>query len=467
LTVINNLKISRGLGKAGQIGRDLLKGARMSSELRTEIDFDHHRPDYREKLVEMKDELQQKCPFSWSPHYDGFWLAAGHREVFESARRVEYMSNDHDPEGVRRGYKGIGIPQRSSFQAGILEMDPPEQREYRQALNAYLSPAAMDRWKPMAADISRACIDEVISTGRIDFVDDFSNIVPAVLTMALLGLPLTEWSFYCEPTHALVSTPTTSPEYPAVIEAQMQSIAKMGESIAEIRESPRPGMIDGLNHSTVGGVPLTVADIVTTVYLLIGGGLDTTTALTANALNWLHDHPEHREALATDPHLLDTATEEFLRYFTPAQGDARTISQDCEILGQSFKEGERIWLSWAMANRDPSVFPNPDEVVLDRFPNRHTSFGLGVHRCIGSNVARTQFKAMLTEALRRLPDYRCVPEGAVRYETTGIINGWNHLPAVFTPGEPLGPGLEETISKWQDRCDQDGLAERVTKRQNR
>jgi len=439
----------------------------MSSELRTEIDFDHHRPDYREKLVEIKDELQQKCQFAWSPNYDGFWLAAGHREVFETARRVEYMSNDHDPEGVRRGYKGIGIPPRSSFQSGILEMDPPEQREYRQALNAYLSPAAMERWKPMAADLSRACIDEVISTGRIDFVDDFSNIVPAVLTMALLGLPLTEWYFYCEPTHALVSTLTTSPEYPAVIEAQMQSLAKMRESIAEIRETPRPGMIDGLNRSTVGGVPLTVDDILTTVYLLIGGGLDTTTALTANALDWLHDHPEHREALATDPHLLDTATEEFLRYFTPAQGDGRTVSQDCEILGHSFKEGERIWLSWAMANRDPSIFPNPDEIVLDRFPNRHTSFGLGVHRCIGSNVARTQFKAMLTEALRRLPDYRCVPEGAVRYETTGVINGWNHLPAVFTPGEPLGPSLKETISKWQDRCDQDGLAERVTKRQNR
>ena len=439
----------------------------MSNELTAEVDFDHHTPDYRDRFVEVKDELQQKCPLAWSPNYGGFWVTAGHREVFETARRAEYMSNDHDPEGVRRGYQGVQIPKRSPFQAGFLEKDPPEQREYRQALNAYLSPAAVARWQPMAADLSRACINEVISTGRIDFVDHLTNIVPAVQTMALLGIPLTDWAFYCEPTHATVSTPTTSPEYPRVIEAQMQSIAKMGESIAEIRETPRPGMIDGLVHCTVGGVPLTDADIVTTVYLLIGGGLDTTTALTANALNWLHDHPEHREALVADFHLLDTATEEFLRYFTPAQTDARTVSQDCEILGHSFKEGERILLSWAMANRDPSIFPDPDEVVLDRFPNRHNAFGLGVHRCIGSNVARMQFKAMLTEVLRRLPDYRCVQEGADRYETTGVINGWNHLPAVFTSGEPLGPGLEETISTWQDRCDQDGLAERVTKREHR
>ena len=141
--------------------------------------------------------------------------------------------------------------------------------------------------------------------------------------------------------------------------------------------------------------------------LLIGGGFDTTTALTAHALEWLSLNPDERTRLSRERDtLLNPATEEFLRYFTPAPGDARTVSEDIDVDDAQLKEGQRLWLSWAMANRDPALFGDPDEVVLDRKANRHFSFGLGVHRCIGSNVARTVFKSMLTAVLDRMPDYR-------------------------------------------------------------
>ncbi|WP_438494743.1 cytochrome P450, partial [Streptomyces asiaticus] len=132
------------------------------------------------------------------------------------------------------------------------------------------------------------------------------------------------------------------------------------------------------------------------------------TALTAHSLEWLSLHPDQRQRLSRDrASLLDSATEEFLRFFTPAPGDGRTISEDIEVDGVPLKEGERLWLSWAMANRDPRVFENPNVLMMDRTGNRHFSFGLGVHRCIGSNVARTVFKSMLSGVLDRLPDYRC------------------------------------------------------------
>ena len=102
-----------------------------------------------------------------------------------------------------------------------------------------------------------------------------------------------------------------------------------------------------------------------------------------------------------------------------------------------------------MANRDPEVFPNPNEIDLDRTGNRHHSFGLGIHRCIGSNVARMVFKRMLTAVLDRMPDYVCDPAGAVHYETIGIIQGMKHLPATFTPGPRIGDGLDETIARMQ------------------
>jgi hypothetical protein len=119
-----------------------------------------------------------------------------------------------------------------------------------------------------------------------------------------------------------------------------------------------------------------------------------------------------------------------------------------------------------MANRDPAVFDRPDTVVLDRKGNRHFSFGLGIHRCIGSNVARAVYKRMLVAVLDRLPDFRCLPEEAVHYETIAVIQGMRHLPATFTPGEPLGPGLAETLEKLQTVCDEQRLAEPVTVRKD-
>src|SRR5260370_37469200 len=120
--------------------------------------------------------------------------------------------------------------------------------------------------------------------------------------------------------------------------------------------------------------------------MTIGRVLGTPPALTGRTLESLSHHPDERERLSAsrDP-LLDSATEEFLRFYTPAAGDGRTISADCQIAGTSFKEGERLWISWAMANRDPAVFPEPNQIDLERKGNRHTSFGLGIHRCIGSN----------------------------------------------------------------------------------
>lgn len=137
------------------------------------------------------------------------------------------------------------------------------------------------------------------------------------------------------------------------------------------------------------------------------------------------------------------------------------------VAGTQLKEGDRLWLSWAMANRDPEVFPTPEEVVLDRKGNRHFSFGLGIHRCIGSNVARTVFKAMIVAVLDRMPDFRCDPAGTVHYDTIGVIQGMRKLPATFTPGPRLGPGLDATLVKLQKICDEQELAAPVTVRQER
>lgn len=429
--------------------------------------FDRHHTQYREKFLDITHEMQQKCPIAWTDTYDGHWVAAGSAEVFELAR-CPHVSNDHDVNNERRGYKGISIPtmiEAENFRGGMLEMDDPEHRYYRTALNPYLSPAAVKRWEPFVGEIVRACLDECIETGEIDFVDDLANVVPAVLTLAMLGVPLDKWSIYNEPAHASVYTPPDSPDAERVRELYMAMGMDLFANLVEIRENPRPGVIDALAKLRIDGQAPPDIELIGMLNLLIGGGFDTTTALTAHALEWLSQNPGERVRLSEQRDtLLNPATEEFLRYFSPAPGDARTISEDMNLNGTALKEGDRLWLSWAMANRDPAVFAEPDRVVMERKGNRHFSFGLGVHRCIGSNVARTVFKAMLTAVLDRMPDYQCVAEGTVHYDSIGVIQGLRHLPAYFSPGPRLGPGLSETLETLQRACDEQGLARPITER---
>ncbi|OBK18744.1 cytochrome P450 [Mycobacterium asiaticum] len=429
--------------------------------------FDRHAAEYRSQFKSITEEMHGKCPIAWTDTYGGHWVAAGSTEVFELAR-CPAVSNDHDIHGERRGYKGISIPTASRVsvvRGGILEMDDPEHRTYRTVLNPYLSPAAVKRWIPFVDDVTRACLDEKIESGNIDFVDDLANIVPAVLTLAMLGIPLKKWKMYSEPVHAAVYTPEHSPDIERVTAMHREMGLDMVNTMLEVRENPRPGIVNGLLQMRIDGEPAPDLEILGNLGLVIGGGFDTTTALTAHSLEWLSEHPEERKHLHSNlDALLDPATEEFLRFFTPASGDGRTFSDDVEVNGYQFKEGERLWISWAMANRDPLVFAEPDKVVLDRKGNRHFSFGIGVHRCVGSNVARTVFKSMLTAVLDRMPDYQCDPEGAVHYESIGVIQGMRHLPATFTPGRKVGAGLDETLDKLQRICEEQELARPVTER---
>jgi cytochrome P450 len=432
---------------------------READDGRIVVDFDQHSPEYQAHYPEISHELRSKCPVTWSEKYGGFWVVTGLDEVAEMYKHPTLFSAVKavgDPTNV---YRGIQIPDPNPYvTAGFLEMDPPQQLDYRRVMNPFLSPAAVTQWEPLVREFTHACIDDIIESGHLDFVDDVVNIVPAILTMAMLGLPLADWVIYCDPTHAMVYTPPDSPELPRVQQDLFNMAMRLGQCIGEARADPKPGMIKALIDAEVNGQPLTDEGIIGTLILLIGGGFDTTTAFTSSAWRWLYEHPDERARLMADRSLIDLATEEFLRFFSPSQGDARTVTQQCEVAGYQFSEGDRVLLSFAMPNRDPKHFEDPDVVKLDRFPNRHAAFGLGNHRCIGSNIARMQFKTIMWETLHRIPDYAIDYDGVVRYDTIGVINGYKHMPATFTPGTRQGPGLAHTMATWQARLDEEAAA---------
>jgi cytochrome P450 len=179
-------------------------------------------------------------------------------------------------------------------------------------------------------------------------------------------------------------------------------------------------------------------ELVGVLWNLIGGGLDTTTSLTALSLYHLDAHVDLRQRLIEEPELLIPATEEFLRFTSVNETLSRTVTKDVELGGQQLKRGDFLILSWLSANFDEKVFDRPDEVILDRSPNPHMAFGVGPHRCIGMHIARSLFEVMMREVLTRIPEY-VVDRAAPRFykgnpELAGVVT----MPVTFPPGAPLG-----------------------------
>ncbi len=224
---------------------------------RTVVAFDQHSPEYKASFPQISHDLRSQCPAAWTEEYGGYWVISGRELIGEMAKHPDLLSNDHDPLGARHGYEGIAIPspEGATTRGGFIEMDPPEQLEYRRVLNPYLSPAAIERWRPMVGELSQACIDEVIESGELDFVDDLANVVPAVLTMGLLGFPLVDWVIYCEPAHALVYTPPHSPEFPRVLDQTLVMAGHLAEELEKARTNPRPGMLKALTDAQAAGAP--------------------------------------------------------------------------------------------------------------------------------------------------------------------------------------------------------------------
>ena len=168
--------------------------------------------------------------------------------------------------------------------------------------------------------------------------------------------------------------------------------------------------------------------------VLLGGGVDTTVNAIGVALVEISRRPEVRKQLVDDPSLIPLAVEEFLRMWSPFQGLSRRVMGDVELGGCPMGEGDRVLLMWASANRDASQFDQPDEVVVDRSPNRHLAFGLGPHRCIGAHLARAELRVALEEVLRRLPDFEVDESGLQLQEDCGLMYGYGRMPTTFTPG---------------------------------
>lgn len=406
------------------------------------VDFDPHAGEYLGNRHAVWAELR-RCPVSFSPRYGGFWVVSGYDEVARVARDDGTFSSRYEPGGIDGiEYLGItGIPRaRGIPQAGIAEADRDVHVALRRLLNPFLLPGPVEALGPFMRATSAWFLDQKIAEGTMDLVLDFANPIPAVVTMRLVGLPCEEWDEYAEVFHGTVAYGARTPEHRhavSLIPAMMDRLLAMVE---ERRADPRDDMLTGLAHLRLDdGRTLTDGQVGSVLWNLVGGGLDTTTSLTALALHHLDGDHLARRRLKDDPELLSTATEEYLRYFCVNEALTRTVTEDTELAGQRLARGDHLMMSWLSANLDEQKFDAPEELVLDRVPNPHLAFGVGAHRCIGMHLARTLFRIMMNEVLARIPDYRIDREATRFYEGNPELTGVVTMPATFGPGAATGP----------------------------
>lgn len=404
------------------------------------VDFDHHDPEFHDDRVGRWSELRAACPVAWNPSHGGFWAVAGYDEVTRVSRDSDVFSSKFEP-GAAGGvdYLGVsGVPRpRGVPPAGIAEVEGPTHVALRRAMNPFLLPAAVSRLEPLAAEAARWFLDERIGLGEMDLVADYASPVPAIVTMAIVGLPLDDWPSYAELFHASIAHRPRDPEHRRAMARVPAMLEQLRAEADRRRREPCEDLLTALVQLEVDGVRLDDDAIGSVLWNLVGGGLDTTTSLTSLSLLHLAEHPDQRRRLVDDPSLLPSATEEFLRYFSVNETLSRTVATPTDLGGQRLEPGDRVLFSWLSANRDASRFERPDDVVLDRTPNPHVAFGVGAHRCIGMHVARMTFQALIREALSRLGDYEVIPPVA-HYAGNPTLNGLVRLPVRFTAGERLG-----------------------------
>lgn len=374
-----------------------------------------------------------QCPVGWTEHHGGYWVVSGYDEVAAAFRDWEHFSSARtDPEVSSIVLGDSRLPLLTPE-----EIDPPDWYPVRRILSELLAPRAAERLRPRARHWTTHFIDQFIEAGEVEFTHELTVPVPGAVTLEWLGFPKADWRPISEAFHNVAAYTRGTPEHRA---AQMEFggvMARIHEEVGLRYESPRDDAMSFIVHHDLDGeqIPRETAESI--VFMTVGGGVDTTTALIGAALLHLAQFPDDRRRLIANPDLLLMATEEFLRFYPPARTHARTVTEDLEFAGCPMRQGDRVLLSEISSGRDEHAFPDADDFVIDRNPNRHLSFGVGLHRCVGSHLARIEFAEVIIAILTRLPDFEIDVDGVVEYPNWASIGGWAKLPATFTPGKRL------------------------------
>ena len=382
-------------------------------------DFDHADPEYNANAHEVWAELRGRCPIAHTDRYNGVWLPVTH----ELVSQIAYDTDHFTSRSV------IVSPFRPLAEAPVgnappISSDPPFHHGARRLLLPAFSPKVIEPWEKDVRELCRSLLRDMGDAELIDAAVQYSQHIPVKIIAMMLGFPLEDADVFRGFVHDILEGINVAPEQ------RMAAFERLDTYIdAQVRDhiaKPREDLTTFLLDTTIDDRPLSPEHVRGTIVLLLLAGIDTTWSAIGSSLLHLATHAGGRRRLVADPSLMPTAIEEFLRAYAPVTM-ARLVKEDVVIEGCPMKVDDWVLLPFPAANVDPAAFDNAEEVVIDRAENRHLAFGLGIHRCLGSNLARLEVRVAVEEFLSRFPEFELAdPEGVTW--SLGQVRGPRRLP---------------------------------------
>ena len=383
-------------------------------------DFDHTDPRWTENPFPIWAELRAKSPVVHTERFLGCYLPTTYEAVKEIAYDTEHFSSRRIlVRDVRPETTGAAPP---------ITSDPPQHKPAKQLLLPPFTPDAMKKLEPRVRAICNELIDEFAMDDKVDAAARYTRHVPVRAIAHMLGIPEKDGDFFIKWIHEILELGIKDDD------TLMRAVHEMTDYFAGHVEHRKTHPTDDLismlmNARDKDGQPLPVMHVLGMLRLLLIAGIDTTWSAIGSSLWHLANTPADRARLIAEPELLPTAIEEFLRAYSPVTM-AREVVKETVVSGCPIKSGNMVLLSFPAANRDPAMFPDADKVMIDRKENRHAAFGLGIHRCVGSNLARMEMTVAIEEWLKRIPEFRMDPAGQVTW-SEGTVRGPRQLPMLL------------------------------------
>lgn len=383
-------------------------------------DFSHLEPEWAADPYPIQDDLRRRCPIAHTGRFGGGWLPVRYEDVAAIAYDTERFSSRSIIMGNFRPPVDIapvgGSPPISS--------DPPFHHAARKLLLPAFTRTAVRKLEPATREYCHALIDAFAGSDVVDAASEYAQHIPMRVIADMLGFPRADGPRFREFVENTLEGINLEPDERV---ARMEKLFDyLLDQIHDHLANPRPDLTSFLIDAELYGHKLEADHVAGTMALLLIAGIDTTWSAIGASLWHLARNPADRERLVAEPGLMPTAVEEFLRAYAPVTM-ARLVKQDMHFGGVDMKADDWILLSFPAANRDPAQFSQAGEVVIDRQVNRHAAFGLGIHRCIGSHLARMELRVALEVWLQRIPDFTLADAAGVSW-SAGQIRGPRALP---------------------------------------
>jgi len=385
-------------------------------------DWDHTDPQWVNDPYPIWEDLRERCPVAHTDRYGGAWFPTTHEMVSSVANDTEHftsrfvvITNNKNPENAPPPPMGGAPP---------ITSDPPFHRFARRLILPAFAPGPVNALEPQVRDLCTKHLNALGDRSVFDASSNYAQYISPGVIAKMLGFPESDEDLFREFVHLVLDLVDLPSEVRGPLFLPMAEY--FDTQIEDHLANPRDDFTNYLLNVEFNGEKLSLQHVRGTMVLTLVAGIDTTWSAIGSAIWHLATHQEDLARLVNEPELLPVAVEEFLRFYAPVTM-ARMVKEDFDFYGCPMKKDDWVLLGFPAANRDPEAFVDADQFIIDRAVNRHAAFGLGIHRCVGSNLARMELRVAIEEFIKRYPTFELADPSAVTW-AQGQVRGPRSIP---------------------------------------